>query len=138
MKLTVVLCLCLLATYSCSSVSATRSNLPSLNIEDGKDEGKDENKVEPFKELIGNIQDTLGVISDGVDLFGKVMDLFGSETSETLEREFTERGYESFVAKTQVKKGTNVRMKDYRAEMESALQNMDIFKKMPKSPNCYF
>ena len=65
MKLTVVSCLCLLATYSCSSVSATRSNLPSLNIEDGKDEGKDENKVEPFKELIGNIQDTLGVISDG-------------------------------------------------------------------------
>eukprot|EP00942_MAST-04A_sp_MAST-4A-sp1_P007746 g7746.t1 len=61
------------------------------------------------------------------------MDLFGSETSETLEREFTERGYESFVAKTQVKKGTNVRMKDYRAEMKSALQNMDIFKKMPKS-----
>ena len=133
MKLTVVLCLCLLATYSCSSVSATRSNLPSLNIEDGKDEGKDENKVEPFKELIGNIQDTLGIIDQGVDLFGKVMDLFGSETSETLEREFTERGYESFVAKTQVKKGTNVRMKDYRAEMKSALQNMDIFKKMPKS-----
>ena len=133
MKLTVVLCLCLLATYSCSSVSATRSNLPSLNIEDGKDEGKDEDKVEPFKELIGNIQDTLGVIDKGVDLFGKVLDLFGSETSETLEREFTERGYESFVAKTQLRKGTNVRMKDYRAEMESALQNMDIFKKMPKS-----
>ena len=125
MKLTVVLCLCLLATYSCSSVSATRSNL-QRRLEE-------EDKVEPFKELIGNIQDTLGIIDQGVDLFGKVMDLFGSETSETLEREFTERGYESFVAKTQVKKGTNVRMKDYRAEMKSALQNMDIFKKMPKS-----
>jgi len=125
MKLTVVLCLCLLATYSCSSVSATGSNL-QRRLEE-------EDKVEPFKELIGNIEMTLGVIDQGVNLFGKVMDLFGSETSETLEREFTERGYESFVAKTQVKKGTNVRMKDYRAEMESALQNMDIFKKMPKS-----
>merc|ERR1740127_311957 len=102
MKLTVALCVCLLASYSCSSVSATGSNLQRRLEDEDKKKDEKEEKVEPFKALIGNIQDTLGIIDKGVGLFGKVMDLFGSETSEILEKEFMERGYESFVAKTQL------------------------------------
>ena len=128
MKLTVVLCLCLLATYSCSSVSATGSNLLGR-----LDDGKDENKVKPFKELIGNIKDTLDVIDSGVSLFGKVMGLAATETSEELKNQFLDRGYKSIAAATQIRQIKNARMKHFRDEMKEKLKGMGIVRKMRKS-----
>lgn len=106
-------------------VSVTRRRLAEEEKKDAK----------PYADFLNAVTNTVNVVDGIANTAKNVINLFASSSTETLTKEFTDRGYDNLDANTVVVIKKNIKMEAFYAVMSHSLKGMNIPKQYQEGIN---
>ena len=106
-------------------VPATRRRLAEEEKQDAK----------PYADFLNAVTNTVNVVDGIANTAKNVINLFASSSTETLTKEFTDRGYDNLNANTVVVIKKNIKIEAFYAVMSRSLKGMNIPKQYQEGIN---